>query len=913
MPGLSVFTFNSNTAWIHAGADLIMASAYFLAFLLIIRFLQKRRDFIRYRWSVGAFGIFLVLAGSLHILAIWAPWYPLYGVQGIFKLITATVSLLAISLLIWLLRKAVSIPGPEQIKERMHELKTQIVGHQRIQRELEKAREEVKTTLQERTQDLFDANQALERQIEERKHLEEEFRFLPELMREIAEAGDFLSALEMALRKVCQLTGWDYGEAWTPRGDGKALEFSSAWHRSDEWKEFRQISQELRFPPKLDLPGRVWVSKQPEWMQNVNAQTAKSFTRFSMAQEFGIRAAVGIPVLAQGQVVAILVFFTRESRREDGHLIHLVSAVATYLSSVLREKSAEEALRAAHEQLEVRIKERTEELTRINQALEREIAERTLAEESLRYSEKNYLTLVNSIEGIVWEYDLQSTKFTFVSEQAEKILGYPGELWFSEPALWQNHVHGRDRERTLSFRARVASEKRDDQCEYRMVSADGRVIWFRDMVTVVLENSDAVKLRGVMVDITEQKRVEEALNRERNFASAVLDTAGALVMILDTEGRIVRFNRAWQQISGYTLDEVKGKCFWDLFSVPEEVGKIKAIFARLLAGQFPTAYESYLIAKEGNRRVIAWSNTVLLNKDGSVDHVIATGIDVTNRMEIEQKLKEAVANLAHSNEELDRSSRELKEANERLQKMDEIKSQFISAASHELRTPLTSLKGYVETVLQGEAGPINPKQREFLNYVKESTDRLHRLLNELLDISKIESGQVKMVMELTNLRNLLREEIMVFKPQAEEKQISLFLEVDNKLRSVYCDADKIREVMDNLLSNAVKYTPKNGKVTIHARNHNAGGVQIDMEDTGIGISDHDLPRIFEPFQHIEKNETDNEESTGLGLTLVKKIVETHEGEIRVKSEEAKGSTFTIVLPLGHRSSDVGKSSWVMTP
>lgn len=267
-----------------------------------------------------------------------------------------------------------------------------------------------------------------------------------------------------------------------------------------------------------------------------------------------------------------------------------------------------------------------------------------------------------------------------------------------------------------------------------------------------------------------------------------------------------------------------------------------------------------------------------------------------NLHETNEKLEAQTQALARSNRDLDRYSEELREANARLKKLDELKSRFISTASHELKTPLTSLKGYVEIILNGEAGPINDEQKEYLGYVKESTDRLYRLVKELLNISKIESGQAKMVRERTDLRIVVKEEVMLFKPKAQEKGTELLTDIDPALNFIYCDSDKIREVLDNLLSNAIKYTPQQGRIEIFARNHELG-VLIGVQDNGIGIRKEDQKRIFDPFQYIEKNGTDHdEESTGLGLTLVKRIVEAHGGQIHVESAEGQGSIFSVILP-----------------
>lgn len=750
------------------------------------------------------------------------------------------------------------------------------------------------------------------RDITERRQTEKEMQLLPQIVHMIGETDDFYGALETAVVKVCETTGWAYGEAWVLKGEGKALECAFAWAENSQLGTFKRLSQELRFLPGMDLPGQVWSSKKPVWLRDTSISANSFFTRSQIAKQAEIKAGLGVPIISVDQrLLAILVFFMLESRPEDKKLVHLVSTVASQLGAVIQRKRVEEVLRQSQEELERRIKDRTQELKRINEKLQAEVNERRSTEFSLERSQKNYQTFMNSIDGILWEYDVEAGKYTFVSEQAERILGYPLQGWFEDHTFWQDQVHGQDRELALAFRARVIEQKKESHLEYRMITADGRIVWLRDIVSTQVEEDRVVKLRGLMIDITQRKLMEEALHEERNFAAAVLDTASALVMVLDTEGRIVRFNRACERTTGYTINDLKGKFFWDVFLVPDEVERVKTIFARLLAGQFPTNFESYWLTKNNNQLIVAWSNTVLMTKQGLATHVIATGIDVTRRREVEKKLTQAFSDLARSNQDLDQSTKELKEANARLQKMDETKSHFISAASHELRTPLTSLKGYVEMILQDEVGPINEKQREFLTYVKESTDRLHRLLNELLDISKIESGQVQMNLELTDIRALLKEEIMIFKPQADEKELHLSLETDSELTEIYCDADKIREVMDNLINNALKYTMRKGRVKVLARNYDHG-VRIEVQDTGIGIKKEDLSKIFEPFQHIEKNGTELEESTGLGLALVRKIVEVHGGQVAVKSQFGKGSTFIVDLPQGVNRREKNQPQWVMT-
>lgn len=728
------------------------------------------------------------------------------------------------------------------------------------------------------------------------RHMEDEVKDLALTMKEIGGSMDFFSALDTALKRICSLTGWTYGEAWICREDGKVLECSPAWAGPERLLPFREASRQLRFLPGMGLPGRVWASGRSEWIPDVAGAGESILTRAAMLGDAGFRAALGVPIISGDELLAVLVFFLETPQRKDRFRIDLVTLLASFLGAVLQRKVAEEDRTRAYTEIEKRIQERAGELIGENENLRRDIEQGLRRVEELKASEKNYETLVHSAGGILWEYDLHESRYTFVSQQAEQILGYPVEHWFSEAAFWQDHIHGDDRDRAFLMRQRAVENRTGDPCEYRMVTAEGRNLWFRDMVQVVLDGENPVKLRGMMVDITERKMAEMAWKQEQDFVSAVLDTASAIVLIMDEEGNIIRVNRSCQSLSGYPEEEIVGKCFWDIFLVPEEVDRVKNIFLRLLAGQFPANFESHWVSREGATLVVAWSNTMLRAGDNGRRHIIATGVDVTKRKEAENQLQEAVRDLARSNLELDRYSEELKEANERLRKLDELKSHFISAASHELKTPLTSLKGYVEMVLNGEAGPVNGEQKEYLGYVKTSTDRLHRLLRELLDISKIESGQARLKRRETDLRQLILEEIAVFRAQAQEKKIQVRVETDPHLRKVHCDSDMVREVLDNLISNAIKYTPSGGNVRVFARNTDEG-TDFGVRDSGIGIRDEDQIRIFEPFQSIEKSGfAGSEESTGLGLTLVKRIVEAHGGHIRVQSEEGKGTEFLITLP-----------------
>ncbi|MBI2167859.1 MAG: HAMP domain-containing histidine kinase [Candidatus Omnitrophica bacterium] len=281
---------------------------------------------------------------------------------------------------------------------------------------------------------------------------------------------------------------------------------------------------------------------------------------------------------------------------------------------------------------------------------------------------------------------------------------------------------------------------------------------------------------------------------------------------------------------------------------------------------------------------------------------IVVFLNAASLYEVDRKRKWAEAMMRHSYEDLERRvedrTLDLRQANERLKKLDEMKSNFVALASHELKTPLTAMKGCLSLISQGKAGVLTRKQHELMNVVEEASGRLHRLVDDLLDISGIDLGQIKMNFEPASLKTLLREELMVVRAQAREKGIDLEERLEDPIKDIHCDRDRIREVIDNLLSNALKYTPPGGRVQVELRSERQGA-RLEVRDTGIGIPSEEQERIFEPFQHIKKAGLSGEKSTGLGLALVRKIIDAHGGAIRVQSGEGQGATFSVFLPQNH--------------
>ena len=242
---------------------------------------------------------------------------------------------------------------------------------------------------------------------------------------------------------------------------------------------------------------------------------------------------------------------------------------------------------------------------------------------------------------------------------------------------------------------------------------------------------------------------------------------------------------------------------------------------------------------------------------------------------------------------------QLEFANERLKELDKLKSAFLSNVSHELRTPLAAVKSLIVNMLDGVTGTLNDKQVRYVTGIKESTERLTRLINDLLDLSVIEAGKTELRPAQFSLVNLLNQVADNLRPTAEEKLIRLDTLPVNETVTVWADRDKVAQVLTNLIGNAVKFTSSQGKVNISVHKNGAAWVQVSIADTGPGIAPDQASKIFDEFYQIRQLGEKKSKGVGLGLSISKKLVEIHGGKIWVESVVGKGSTFSFTVPMGH--------------
>ncbi|MFH1304940.1 MAG: ATP-binding protein [Candidatus Omnitrophota bacterium] len=272
---------------------------------------------------------------------------------------------------------------------------------------------------------------------------------------------------------------------------------------------------------------------------------------------------------------------------------------------------------------------------------------------------------------------------------------------------------------------------------------------------------------------------------------------------------------------------------------------------------------------------------------------------------LEDKVKERTQELTKSQkatlnilEDLKKAKEKIDRYSEDLEKALRIKSDFTSMVSHELRTPLTAIKESIAIVLDGSSGPVNSEQKDFLETAKRNLDRLARLINDVLDLQKLEAGKIVFRMEQGDINSVVKEVVQIMEPVTREKQLRLAVETERNLPEVRFDRDKIIQVLVNLLNNAVKFTEEGG-ITIRTAGAN-NFIQVSVEDTGTGIKKSDIPKLFQQFVQLERGEGRKTGGTGLGLAISKEIVQKHGGKIWAESEEGKGTTFHFTLPIKER-------------
>ncbi len=631
----------------------------------------------------------------------------------------------------------------------------------------------------------------------------------------------------------------------------------------------------------------------------------------------------------------------------------------------------------------------------------------------LSRARKEYQELLDTIDGIVWEAD-SNFRFLFVSRQAVRLLGYPVERWLKEPGFWAAHIHPDDRAWAVAFCQKATGECRPHEFEYRMVAADGRLVWLRDIVTVIAEGGRPLKLRGIMVDVTAQHEARESLERTVSLLRATLDSTADGLVVVDRSGNITAFNRRFQEIwrlsdevltsrwedralasvlaqlqvpeqflarerefseapeaEGFDILEMRDGNIVERYSRPQRLGdtiigriwSFRDVTQRLRAER---ERDRLLAAEHASRAAVEESLALLdtflnnapvglgfldtdlhyirindslaalhgLNREQAIGRrlreqiprmapaieplmrqVLATGIPMIG-IEVTGEVPASPGQMRHwrvsyypvktpsggivgvgavvvevTAERHAQAERErlLREAQEAVHLRDD----FLSIAAHELKTPLTPLQLHLQALQQHSgSGPLLQSAR--VDKALAQVRRLSGLINDLLDVSRIEAGRLELERGPLVLPELVCEVVADFRPVCPQHSFECQRSAEPLV--ILGDRGRLAQVLTNLLENAVKYSPMGGAVRVTVERRGAEAI-VAVADSGIGIPEDQQEHLFERFFRARNAPISGFGGLGLGLYICRDIVHRHGGRIWVESELEHGATFHVALPI----------------
>jgi PAS domain S-box-containing protein len=386
-----------------------------------------------------------------------------------------------------------------------------------------------------------------------------------------------------------------------------------------------------------------------------------------------------------------------------------------------------------------------------------------------------------------------------------------------------------------------------------------------------LNIDEGVLVMSAIRDITERKKAEQKFR-------GLLESAPDAIVIVDPRGEIVLVNSQTERLFGYDRNELLGASVEVL--VPTRFrnvhsGHRNSFFSEPRTRSMGAGLDLYGLRRDGTEFPVEISLSPLETEDGTL---VSSAIrDITDRKLIEKALHDK---------------------NLELQTAAETKNLFLANMSHELRTPLNGIIGFSEFLVGGKPGDLNDKQREYLGDILNSGQHLLKLINDVLDLAKVEAGKMDINLETFPISRAIEEACAIANPMATTKAIDVSVAISPKLETVTLDQQKLKQVLYNLLSNAIKFTDSGGKIEVNAQRLEGDRFELSVKDSGIGIRAEDMGRLFREFEQLEKGTTRHYEGTGLGLALTRKIVEFQGGTISVESTPGVGSTFAVILPIG---------------
>ena len=571
------------------------------------------------------------------------------------------------------------------------------------------------------------------------------------------------------------------------------------------------------------------------------------------------------------------------SLKLDDMLVSLVFTLAFVLisaQSAIR-KRAEDALRQSRDEMELRVERRTAELATTNETLASEIAERKRSSEALRESEERYRELFENATEIVYTLDI-SGNLTSINKAGERITGYSREEVLGAPIA--RIIAPEYMDRMLQMMERKVRGEVLTTYELEVIAKDGSRLTLEISSRLILEQGSAIGVQGIARDITKRKRAEEALRDKEASLRLAVESAALGTWDYNPITDALDWDGACKAIFGLPPDtEVTYKIFISALH-PDDRQRTQAAIRRALDSASGGKYDAeYRIIgfEDGLERWIAARGQAFFNEAGLGARFIGTVLDITERKRAEQERALLLAREKAARVEAEEANR--------------LKDEFLATVSHELRTPLNAILGWAELLRGGRLDAEGARQA-FDTIVRNAKSQA-LLIEDILDVSRIIRGNLGLEVRPVGLIQIINSALDAVRPAAYAKEIELDVSFDKPAAPVSGDPNRLQQVFWNLLSNAIKFTPNGGRVELKLH-HKDSSARVIVNDTGCGISKEFLPHVFDSFRQADSSYTRQHGGLGLGLSIVRHLVEMHGGTVQVESEgEGHGATFTVMLPL----------------
>jgi len=496
--------------------------------------------------------------------------------------------------------------------------------------------------------------------------------------------------------------------------------------------------------------------------------------------------------------------------------------------------------------------------------------------------EGQYRNLIEQLPAIVYRCSFGANCVcTYVSPQIQTILGYSPSDWLSRTDFWITHIHPDDQAQALADELFCREAGQPLKSSYRMIARDGRIVWIQDNAVIVGDPADpSAYLQGVMFDVTEGKKVEQTLRDMRDQYRSIFDNAVEGIFRTTPQGQYITCNRMLANIYGYLSPQ-------QLMTSVREIGRQLYVqpgrreeFMRIMEEHHAVhRFESEIYRKDGSRIWISENAWTVRNSAGRLLYYEGTVEDIT-------ALRQAQA---------------LEAAKHEAEQASLAKSQFLATMSHEIRTPMTAILGYADLLM--DELQHQPQARAWLSIIRRNGNHLLGIINDILDLSKIEAGRMTVEQINCSPAHVLADVASLMRARAEEKKLSFELEFDGPIpESIKSDPTRLRQILLNLIANAVKFTQQGGVVIraamLPALESSTPRMQFSVVDTGMGLTADQQTKLFEPFMQADGSHTRRFGGTGLGLAISQKLATLLGGEIVLQSTPGKGSTFTLRVECG---------------